>query len=144
MSILAIYVSKDSLDFYSDFISRGVVENSYQGILDLFNRCVSSANLSIDNDDSTNPTHSCTQYRYPFILVLESTGVYSFDIADFFSNKSVWVFWVKTDKMKVYRKLFNRQKTDRIDAKLIFDIASKFPDSLVPFINNINIDIYNY
>lgn len=119
MPTLAIDVSKSSLSFYSDFIGSGVVENSPQGIFDLFNKA-----SSVSND---------------FILVLESTGIYSFDVADFFFNHSISVFWVKTDNMKVYRKILNRQKTDSIDAKLIFDIASKFPESLVPFIDNSDI-----
>jgi transposase len=116
MSILAIDVSKSSLAFYSDFIGSGVVENSPQGIFDLFDKATSNSN--------------------DFSLVLESTGIYSFDVANYFSNHSIPVFWVKTDNMKYYRKILNRPKTDKIDAKLIFDIASKFKDSLVPFVNN--------
>ncbi|WP_459997226.1 IS110 family transposase, partial [Marinitoga arctica] len=54
----------------------------------------------------------------------------------FFYDHSIKVFWVKTDNMKLYRKILNRPKTDKIDAKLIFDIALNFPDSLVPFVSN--------
>ncbi|ACN29532.1 transposase repeat family ISChy1 [Thermosipho africanus TCF52B] len=116
MAILAIDVSKSSLSFYSDFIGKGFVDNSPQGIFDLFNKA---------SDSSSD-----------FILVLESTGIYSFDVANYFFQNHIPVFWVKTDNMKLYRKILNRPKTDKIDAKLIFDIASKFPDSLVPFVNN--------
>ena len=119
MHTLAVDVSKSSLSFYSDFIGSGSVENSPQGIFDLFNKATSSSNN--------------------FILVLESTGIFSFNVADFFFSHSIPVFWVKTDNMKLYRKFLNRQKTDSIDAKLIFDIASKFPESLVPFVDNSDI-----
>lgn len=116
MAILAIDVSKSSLSFYSDFIGQGFVDNSPQGIFGLFNKA---------SDSSSD-----------FVLVLESTGIYSFGVANYFFQNHIPVFWVKTDNMKLYRKILNRPKTDKIDAKLIFDIASKFPDSLVPFVNN--------
>lgn len=116
MSILAIDVSKSSLDFFSDFIGSSSVENSPQGIFDLLNKATSVSNS--------------------FMLVLESTGVYSFDVASYFYKHSIPVFWVKTDNMKLYRKILNRPKTDKIDAKLIFAIASKFSESLVPFVSN--------
>ncbi|GAB6190250.1 hypothetical protein JCM30566_19940 [Marinitoga arctica] len=64
MSILAIDVSKDSLDYFSDFFGSGSVKNSPQAIFDLFSNA-----YSVSND---------------FFLVLESTGVYSFDVASFF------------------------------------------------------------
>jgi len=100
MAILAIDVSKSSLSFYSDFIGKGFVDNSPQGIFDLFNKASSSSS--------------------DFILVLESTGVYSFDVANYFFQNHIPVFWVKTDNMKLYRKILNRPKTDKIDAKLIY------------------------
>ncbi|MBB6062952.1 hypothetical protein HNP65_001415 [Thermosipho japonicus] len=53
MAILAIDVSKSSLSFYSNFIGKGFVDNSPQGIFDLFNK---------------GPEASSD-----FILVLEST-----------------------------------------------------------------------
>ncbi|MCD6160416.1 MAG: IS110 family transposase [Kosmotoga sp.] len=114
MLILAIDVSKSSLDFFSNFIGSGSVKNSPQGIFDLFSKASSCSN--------------------DFILVLESTGIYSFDVASYFYNNSIKVFFVKPDNLKSYRKLLNRPKTDKIDAQLIFDIALKLPDSLIPFV----------
>ncbi|MFN4224356.1 MAG: hypothetical protein ACK4E1_06100 [Fervidobacterium nodosum] len=38
MAILAIDVSKNYLSFFSDFIGSGTVENSPQGIVELFNK----------------------------------------------------------------------------------------------------------
>ncbi|MEJ5256615.1 MAG: transposase [Fervidobacterium sp.] len=116
MAILAIDVSKNYLSFFSDFIGSGTVENSPQGIVELFNKAFASSS--------------------DFSLVLESTGVFSFNVANFFFQNNVPVFWVKTDNIKLYRKILNRPKTDKIDAELIFSIASKFPESLVPFVNN--------
>ncbi|KLO20831.1 hypothetical protein X275_11050 [Marinitoga sp. 1197] len=116
MRILAIDVSKSSLDFFSNFIGSGSVNNSPQGIFDLFSKA-----LSVSKD---------------FILVLESTGVYSFDVASYFYDNSIKVFWVKTDNMKLYRKILNRSKTDKLDARLIFDIALNFQNSLVPFVSD--------
>jgi len=116
LAILAIDVSKNYLSFFSDFIGSGTVENSPQGIVELFNKAFASSS--------------------DFSLVLESTGVFSFNVANFFFQNNVPVFWVKTDNIKLYRKILNRPKTDKIDAELIFSIASKFPESLVPFVNN--------
>ena len=114
MFILAIDVSKSSLDYFSNFIGSGSVKNSPQGIFDLFSKASSCSN--------------------DFILVLESTGIYSFDVASYFYNHSIKVFFVKPANLKSYRKLLNRPKTDKIDAQLIFDIALKLPDSLIPFV----------
>ena len=115
MFILAIDVSKSSLDYFSNFIGSGSVKNSPQGIFDLFSKASSCSN--------------------DFILVLESTGIYSFDVASYFYNNSIKVFFVKPDNLKSYRKLLNRPKTDKIDAQLIFDIALKFHDSLIPYVS---------
>jgi len=53
MHILAIDVSKSSLDFFSNFIGSGSVKNSPQGIFDLFSKA--------------------TSVSHDFILVLETT-----------------------------------------------------------------------
>jgi len=75
LAILAIDVSKNYLSFFSDFIGSGTVENSPQGIVELFNKAFASSS--------------------DFSLVLESTGVFSFNVANFFFQNNVPVFWVK-------------------------------------------------
>lgn len=101
------------------FIFCFLLPYSPQGIFDLFSKAT-----SVSND---------------FSLVLESTGAYSFNGASFFYDHFINVFRVETDNMKLYRKILNRPKTDKIDARPIFDIASKFQESLVPFITNSNL-----
>ncbi len=111
MYILAVDVSKDSLSYHSDFAS-GMVKNSPEGISQLY---------------------SLVKSIYEYMLVCESTGVYSQPLMYFFHSKHVPTYYIPNDVFSHMRKIMKFPKNDKLDAEIIFHAAEKFPDRLISF-----------
>jgi len=109
--VLAVDVSKDTLQYFSPSIS-GRVDNTPEGVQKLFD---------------------LSKHIEGLILVCESTGVYSQYLMNFFNSNRIPAYYIPSDAFSNARKLLKRPKTDRQDARTIFDAAMVIPTRLIPF-----------
>ena len=112
---VGIDVSKKKLDVClttqdKDFLSSKVIENNVKGF-DVLEKWI----------DKHAQKHNIDEIR----LCIESTGIYSEGVSEFFWDKNYYVSMVNPAQIKAYRdSLKLRTKTDKVDARVIANYSA--------------------
>jgi hypothetical protein len=113
MVFVGIDVSKDTLDYYLNSKTRGVVSNDVDGYVEFYEKFKDFSDIS---------------------FVLESTGIYSKNIFMFLRSRGFDnLYYISANDVAMFRKIMNWPKTDKIDSKLIQLTGLKFFEKLIPF-----------